>query len=77
MSEDAIQHSGIPCPFLEHIQHCLLKIDGDDSALAANELRHRNGKHARAAAEIHYLHVRLDIRRKGFHWIVNPVNPVQ
>ena len=54
----------------QHVEHLLLKIDGDHPAAVADNLGHRQGKHPHPAAHVQDGHSRPDVGADDLLWIV-------
>ena len=50
--------AGFLCTFLEHIEHPLLHVHGNDRPPISDHSGHRYGKESHAAAQIHHGHAR-------------------
>ncbi len=71
MELDSVGHTRLECSPLQHVEHLLLKINGDHSALLADHPRHGNREPTHPAAHVQRGHAGLDVRPNDLLRIVN------
>jgi hypothetical protein len=70
VSLDARSHTSSRSTFPENIQHLLLEIDSNNSAMAPYETSHADGKEPHATANVEYSHSRTNICLEYLLWVM-------
>jgi hypothetical protein len=67
---DARSHTGSRGTFPENLQHLLLEVDSNNSAMAADETSHADGKEPHATANVQHSHSWMNIGPEYLFWVM-------